>query len=228
MSEWIVTIPVWGEYHNNILERYTLPSLHAAVKYAGCDIAVNIIRDPPQLGTPHETLSACHRQAVNDAKPGQRVMLLNADMVLSREVFEACEWRFRHDWKLIVACATRCLLAYSKPPIGADSQQLLDWTLRNKHPSVHDCFWGTGRTVVPWALYFASEHGVVVRGFHLHPVAFVKTEGLGFRGASIDVDLVDQFAESEIHTVTYPTEMSLAELSPASYVFPSLPQPITT
>lgn len=242
--KWLISIPVWGKYHTDTFIRYALPAL----RLVKCNLDVQLIvhtDDASKLWkemaglpvqfrpllegpTPHDTFGNCHREAIELAETGQFVLLLCADMVASKEVLAASEARFAEGKKLIIAAATRCAMKkVNKPPLGATARELLDWTLTSVHPSVQDCFWGTGGSMLPWALYFKSETSVVVRGFHLHPISMVKSPGLTFTGISIDEFLVDKFTEEEIHVVTSPDELALAELSPPERMFKCLPHPMT-
>jgi hypothetical protein len=149
-------------------------------------------------------------------------------MPQNREVFAASEARFKQGKNLIVCAATRCLLKPpNTPPIGASAKDLLAWTIGIFHPSVAECVWGTGRTLIPWAIYFRSEQGIVIRGFHLHPLAFPKYKGLTFEGTSLDEHLIEMFTEEQTHVVTTPDELALAELSPSERVFRTTPEPFT-
>ncbi len=250
MSRWIISVPCWGDYHVNTFLKYVLPSLRVAIKEAGVhahlivhteDQRVYIaaymmpyneleieLRTPPHTSNQHVTYGNCHRDVIRSARPGDRIMLMNADIVVSRETFSACEQRFAEGKGLIVAAATRCLFKPGVvPEIGAKARDLLAWSLLVKHPSVAQCFWGTGHTMIPWAIYFQSDSGVVIRGFHLHPLAFIKRDDLTFHGTSLDEHLVEEFSEDESHVVTSPDEFGLAELSPPAYLFKLLTRPMT-
>ncbi len=239
---WLISVPCWDEYHVNTFLKYVLPSLRVAIKEAGVRAHLIIhtedqriyiagyllphdeldieMRTPSYGKTHHVTYGNCHRDVIKSAKPGERVMLMNADIVVSRETFSACEQRFAEGKKLIVASATRCLFKPGVvPEIGAKSRELLAWSLEVKHPSVAECFWGVGHTMIPWAIYFKTSTGVVIRGFHLHPLAFIKQAGLTFKGTSLDEHLIEEFSKDEIHVVTSPDEFGLAELSPPAYLF---------
>lgn len=251
MGQWLVSIPCWGEYHANTLIKHALPALQLALVGVNAKVIIHTdfgsnslsaIRDLHKLTlgghqvgvrpvitgeTDHDTYGNCHRDVMNNASPGQLVALLNADIVVSPETFKACEARFAQGKKLIVTAATRCLFKQGvSPPIGEPARALLAWSLRVKHPSVAECFWGTGRSMIPWAIYFESASGVVLRGFHLHPLAFVKEAGLTFKGTSLDEHLIEGFDPADIHVVTSPDELALAELSPPDKLFKLLSHPL--
>lgn len=233
MASWLVSVPAWGQRYINTFVDAAWPSILAAMQLSGADFRflIHTDNDAPiskcmgghrvefvkieDNNTPHHILGECHREAIQRAHIGEKVALLNADIILSRECFSAAERRFQEGKKLIISAATRCAVDRdSDAPVGVTSRELLEWTMKNYHHTIEECFWGTGHTCVPWAIYFHTSNGVVLRGFHLHPFAVVKRNGLSFSGPTIDADLADRFQHSETHVVTNPDEMALAELSP--------------
>ncbi len=248
MKSWCISIPCWGDYHYTTLTTHVYPALCLAFERAKASGKLIIHTDddrlysgafstPPGLEieirpvehghTHHDTYGNCHRDVIRSASPGEWVMLMNADIVVSRETFTACAQQFASGKDLIVAAATRCLFKPGvTPPFDVPARELLAWTLGVKHPSVAQCFWG-GRSMIPWALYFQSSKGTVLRGFHLHPLAFLKRENLTFHGTSLDEHLIEEFSLSQIHVVTSPDEMALAELSPPNHLFKLLDYPMT-
>lgn len=172
---------------------------------------------PPGRGV-HQCAGAANREALQLASPGSYVAFVNADMVPSLEIFEAAERRFDVGKGVIMMAATRTIGGL--PPIGARARDLLEWTMRHRHPAVVECFWGRGRSSIPWAIYFENGRDIVLHGFHLHPFAVVKNHaGLTFQGISIDTDLMDQFKQDEVHVVTDADEAAFAEMSPPERVF---------
>lgn len=231
---WLVSVPVWGDDHLARFVDHALPALRAALRgfplpvrfmvhtdrparigqaMEGLDV---ILRPVPRGNDHYRQFGDCHREAVAHAGSDERVALLCADLVVSRELFLACEARFASGKRAVVAAATRTL-APEGPPIGASSADLLAWTLRHPHPMVQACFWGE-KSCTPWAVYFRDGEDVTLRGFHLHPVAIVKDRALPFEG-TLDIDLLDNFESGEIHVVTSPDELALAEMSPAARPF---------
>src|SRR5258707_15162798 len=171
----LISIPCWGEYHIGTCIKYALPALRAALAYSNTDYRLIIHTNEadllkPHIGdlsvafkpiikkkqkvdcvgptkdvTDHVYYGNCHREVIDLARPGECVMLMNADIVVSREVFVAAEARFRQGKKLVVCTASRCLLKPPEtPPIGAPARKLLEWTIGVLHPSVAACFWGIG------------------------------------------------------------------------------------
>src|SRR5882672_6667653 len=174
---WVISVPCWGRHYINVFLKYCLPSLGIAARAAGIrphlivhsdgftqenapfferrvDGAVEVeIRTIEHGLTQHDTYGDCHRDVIRTALPGQRVALLNADIVISPETFLACENRFAEGKKLVVTAATRCLFKKGVvPPLGVPARELLAWPMAVHHPSVAQCFWGTGRSMIPWAL----------------------------------------------------------------------------
>src|SRR6266404_405646 len=156
---WVITTPCWGDYHVGTFTEHTLPALRVALAYAQIPYRLIIHTDSPEklanLGVPvtfrpllfptktdkqvetglnHEIFGCCHREAIDFTEVGERLMFLNADIILSREVFTASEARFEQGKKLIMCAASRHLLkAPNQPPIGSSARNLLDWGSRCVH-----------------------------------------------------------------------------------------------
>lgn len=165
----------------------------------------------PTTGDKYQRFGDAHREAANAARRGQYIMFLTADVMLSREVFLACERRFIEGKKAIACCSTR---TYSEEPpeAGMPAPELLDWTMENMHETIVGAFWG-GNARPPSTKYFRNGEHITLRCFHMHPLAVVKDRELTFSG-TLDHDLLDRFATSEIHVVTQRDELALAEMSP--------------
>ena len=225
---WIATIPVWGDWYIDRFINHGLPSLKVAVTEFGKSVTFRVYTDqadrlrplfdgfsvefrdlPMHIEKVHPRFAACHQNAAYKAKSGDRLMLLCADMVVSRELFSACDARFEAGKKAVVCCATRTV---GSPPIGAKARELLRWTMKNAHPITKDLFWGTGKSACPWTVYFGSDEGITLRGFHLHPIAIVKDRTYSFEG-TIDQDLLNALSHEEIHVVTSADELGIAEVT---------------
>ena len=241
--DWLIATPAWGARCVSAFTEKVVPAIKAAA--AGIDGRVRFVVHTDQ---PHPIAEALHgyrsrillvpegtnpwdkagkanREAAKIAEPGEAVAFINADMVPSREVFVASERRFAEGKRLIMMAASRTL--GGDVPIGATSADLLDWTMEHRHPAIRECFWGTGRSVIPWAMYFEHGDDIVLRGFHLHPFALLKDRDLVFQG-TIDLDMPDNFQPDEVHLITDRNEASFAELSPPERTFPLLPLPLTS
>ncbi len=173
--------------------------------------------------TDHDTLRACHRDAIASAADGDIVVLLCADILISVETFSAIERRMSAGKRAIVCCGTRTLPA-EWPKRGIASAELLSWAMRNMHPITKSCIYGTGMSSAPWAIYFKRERSTVLRGFHLHPLAIVKSADSKFE-KSVDWNLAACFPPEEIHIVTDKDELAMAEISPADRAWKYLPAP---
>ena len=181
----------------------------------------------PVFESKYYSMSEAHRQVISMAQPGERVALINADMIPSIECFAAAEKRFEQGRLLIMMAATRTKPPLP-PPTGVNSRELLEWVWKNRHPWIEDCIWGSGRSYCPSCVHFVSGNNVITRAFHLHPFAFVKQAEQGrFVGLTIDDGLLDQFTPEQMHIVTDPDEASFAEISPASLSFGSSKQVMT-
>lgn len=226
---WLISSPVWGEAYARRFLDQALPSQLAALAYAGMTARWLVhtdrpevtaamagleaeIRPVPQEGDLYRRFGDAHRETIDVAADGDAVVLLTADIVVSRETFAASAARFDQGFKAIVAAATRTL-SYRPAPIGASAPDLLDWTMEHPHPMVAACFWGE-RSNTPWAVYFRQGGRTILRGLHLHPLAVIKDRDLRFEG-TLDQGLLDRFRHPEIHCVTDRYELAMAELSPA-------------
>lgn len=238
---WLIAIPAWGERCLADLVDSALPSILAAAAHCpGVKLRFFVNTDAPErilaafagldltvLPLPKDTdkyrrYGDCHRAVLPLAKPDERLMLFCPDMVVSREFFAACELRFAQGFRCIMASTPRTL-APERPPIGASAADLIDWLLRYPHPFTVDCFWPEGHTTTPAMLFFSAGDSacppwaapdITVRAFHLSPMAVVADRPLSFKGTS-DVDLPNNYEQSEIHVVTTRDEFSACEMSPA-------------
>lgn len=233
MTPLYIAIPAWGEWYIQLALRFTIPSIRAAAAWDG-PVTLIVHTDEPQrffdVGLPvqvrrkpdgkgHAAQAIAHREVVESTPRGAVMMLLNADVVVSSEVFTAARRILDGGKKLIAALGLRCLVRDSQPPIGVDANSLNAWAWANRHPINEDCVWGRGRTGTPTLLFFERGQSVTARCFHMHPAFVVKDRDLTF-GGTIDDDLIGRYTSSEIHVVR-DCEMAFAELSPASKVFRS-------
>lgn len=240
MTDWLIATPVWGERCVNIFVDTVLSAIKEAVYGIKGKVRFVVHTDQPFVldealqgfgrrilpvpegGNAWAKAGLANHEAIEFAAPGEAVAMINADMVPSREVFAAAERRFAEGRRLIMMAASRTL--GGEAPVGATSAELLDWTMEHRHPAIEECFWGTGRSVIPWAIYFEHGDDIVLRGFHLHPFALLKDRHINFKG-TIDLDLPDNFRPAEIHLITERDEAAFAEISPPDRTFPLTPQP---
>lgn len=250
--DFIVAVPAWGDHHRKLFLGPVLRTHRAALaalddEYRGSihvryvvqtddpvavakalgDLELTLVPAPSEqkAKNPMRAMAGAHAHAIESARANERVVLLNADIMVSREAFVAAEWRFRQGKRAIVTCGTRTLPGFLGAPGPLPARDLLAWSLRRPHPITRSCYWPTGKCHLPWGIYFRNGDSVILRAFHLHPLAVVKDRALKFDG-TIDMDLVDNYRHSEIHLVTDPDEMAIVEMSPKSKVLGDNPWPI--
>lgn len=176
-----------------------------------------------KLKNDHATLKACQFEAIAAARPGEALVLLNADLLVSVECFAAIWHQVAAGKKMVICCATRTR-PQEWPKRQIQSAELLSWGMRNAHTITRECYYGSGTIDTPWAIYFRCGTSTVLRGFHLHPLAVVNDRALKFE-KSVDWDLASCFAREDIHVVTGKDELALAEVSPAAKPWQSLGRP---
>lgn len=228
--KWVISIPAWGQRGVDSLINICLPSVLAAewpaqaegpprfivhtdraneiaAAMRGLEVDYRAIR----AGEKYQMLNWCHADALAVAARGSAVMTLCADMIVSREVFTACQSRFDSGKRAVVVGSSRTLAPDA--PAGLPSGELLDWMMTFAHPYTQESFWG-GSAMPPSTFYFREGTAIVMRGFHLHPLAVVLDRAVPFKG-TLDFDMLQNFGRDEIHVVTDRDEMSAAECSPA-------------
>jgi hypothetical protein len=234
----VITVPVWGSYvktflgpvlrshlaaieemkrelRNTIEVRYVvMTDQTSAVARAleGFDLTLVPMVAPPRSRI-FSTLCEGHARGIDVARTGDRVVMLNADIMVSREAFLAVEKRFRKGKKAVVCGGTRTQLGpltWAPPPLPA--RALARWAFDHPHKITRNFVWGSGTTTHPSIVYFSNGPSVVLRGFHIHPLAVVKDRALPFNG-SVDLNLVEAYKFEEIHVVTDVDELAIAEIS---------------
>lgn len=232
-GRWIIALPAWGERCVDVFLRATLPALLAALPgLRGRPYEFAIWTDQPErveavlpgdvprrlLPVPgpdgaFESLSNCHRAALAEARGTDRVLLLTADMVVSREALETCERHLASNRQLVCCAAMR---AVEQPvvPIGAHGRDLLAWAWENRHPMTRDCTWPDGESYDVWRMYFEREGEVAARVFLPHPLACVPRGRATPFSPTIDVNLTSNFSPGVTHMITQPEEGAVIELSP--------------
>jgi hypothetical protein len=152
---------------------------------------------------------------------GEAIVLLNADLVISRNLFKRCVEHFDSGRRALVMVGIRTNLNDAPPPIGQEPRELLDWAWDHRHQIIKDLEWGLGASLLPTNLFFSNNDNsnIVMHGFHLHPIAVLKEKPIPFR-STIDGDLLDYFHQSEIHVVCDPDDMAMLEMSEAGRRFP--------
>lgn len=238
MQQWVISLPAWGRHYVDVCTRWAIPAIKASLECLPGNHAVTFLvhtnekepfrraiggypitfmRVPPARNT-FEAFGLAHREALAYAPSLSNLILLNADIVVSRETFSMVDRVFDQGARVVATVGTRTLLGPEGAPIGADARTLSEWSWANRHPIARECLFDGGKTHLPTVLFFRNRDNVVEHCFHLCPVA-IRVDGrdLKFSG-TIDDDLLGRFEESEIFVVK-DLECALAELSPANKIF---------
>lgn len=174
--------------------------------------------DVPGPDGSFESMSRCHRDTLDWGK-NDRVLLLTADMVVSREVLHTCEHQLNAGRQLVCCVALRALQDAPGIPVGVTGSDLLSWAWDNRHRMTRECTWPAGRSYDVWRMYFQEGEEVAARVFMPHPLAVApRGRRLAFR-PTIDVNLVSNFSGAVTHMITDPGEGAVIELSPADKEF---------
>jgi len=236
MSEWLISVPVWDPRYVRVFLDSALPALLAAADRLREPVRFVVHTDAPeqirgafgsrQLETreigPHPTyvaLQRAHADAVRSALAGERVVLLNADLVVSGNFLTRCAEHFDRGKRAVVLLGIRTVMGPERPPAGADPRELLSWAWTHRHQIIRDLEWPGGKSLLLTNLFFTDGQSVVARGFHLHPAAIIKHDEIKFQ-STIDGDLLDYFPRESVHVVTDPDDCSMLEVSPAGRRFP--------
>lgn len=234
-GDWVAACPAWGERYVRVFLESTLPALAEALRALArpCEILVWTdradlveprlaalglggvswrVEPPPPPDGAFASMSECHRQAMACALPGDRVLLLTADMVLSREVLATCEHLHLGGKKIVCCVAPRAL--EGPAPVGAAGRALMGWAWANRHPMTRDCTWPDGRSYDLWRMYFERDGEVAARVFLPHPLVVVPDRRAMPFGPTIDVNLAVNFSPSTTAFLTSPDEGAAVELSP--------------
>ena len=230
MGGYLIVVPVWGD-HYSLFRDYGVRSLRAAL---GDREAKFLIRtdNPAGIkrclygyevdartveGPSYDTFCQGHREGVDEAPEGTRVVLLCADHVVSGNFFDGLDWHFAFGAEAVVMSGFRTRLEDVEGiPIGAKPRDLLKWGLEHPHKITQELFWGAGGATTPSTLFFERGDTVIHRGFHLHPVAIEKKRVItgGGHNRTIDDYLLENFAKEDIRVITDADDIALLEVSP--------------
>lgn len=223
-----IVLPAWGEYFVSCAVNYVIPSVDFALAEAGEDAIWFVYTDnagaftealdgykvvfkpPPRAGDTyvagqpqknHVMMSACHSQVLSYCAPDDLAAIINADCVVSKELFAFARKIFRNSSYLVLATGNvRVMLkgAGDLPPIGASGRELWEWAWERRHPIIENCVWGRGKTTFPVTLFFENEGSVIQHCGHLHPIIIRNCPKVSrFRG-TIDDGLWQQYQDNEI------------------------------
>src|SRR5262245_14608934 len=111
-QDWLLAIPVWGDDYFGLFEKVVWPSIKMALAGASGHVRYCFHTDRPDeiraligdkadatflwpsAGDTWMTYSQAHREAAAQARTGEAIAFLNADILLSKECFGAAERRF--------------------------------------------------------------------------------------------------------------------------------------
>lgn len=228
----VITIPAWGEHYVNYATRYVIPSVIAALKERDCKLQPKFlvytdVKDrfarvlsgydveymPVPHGGGHVSLIRAHKDVIMRSPAGSVMVLLNADIMVSREAFVVADLIFAAGYRAVASIGIRSLIKKEPPPVGASASDLLQWCWRNRHPIIEECVWGRGKSSTPTMIFFEQDENVIAHCVHLHPFMVVKDRDLQFIG-TIDDDLLARYTEKEIYVLS-DAEIGFAELSVA-------------
>ena len=213
---WTVSVPVWGDWHvktyiNRVLWRHVLmglddchyiihtdawgqindcPAMKRLRKF--CEVEY---RPAPTGMVGHERMAECHRDAMSGA---EAILFLMPDCVNSVDTFDFVKASKK---KLVVLGSVRTL---SEPTdeIPLYGNYMADWSVTHMHPTWRGLIWGSpaGSAMQPTNIFFKSESGFWLHGFHLHPIAAVL-EGRKSEG-TVDGAFVESFSRDDTFVVT--------------------------
>lgn len=236
-----ICVPAWTKMYVELAANYTIPAAIASLKARKVQGPVKFLLHTDNLA--YRLSEACedydkevfqvrvrpghrdhhwvafkqaHRDAHAYTPEGSICVLLNSDIVSSKETFSVVHDVFSDPRiNVMVSVGIRALVdpKFPKniPPIGVSAAELNRWIWDHKHPLTEHCVWGTGTSQHPTVLYFQDGENVSLHGWHLTPMFIRKTRPISFKG-TIDDDLLQSYRNEEIFYVKN-MECSFAELS---------------
>lgn len=216
--KWFVSIPVWGEWHQEILKS-NLPRLKK-MGLEECTFIVHtdqphrveylkelgevLVKDKPQHSG-YAGMNQCHSEAIQMAQ-GNGILFLPPDCVLSVDAFRKIK---DSGYPLVMVCCLRTL--GGTPPEEAEA--LNTWAVENLHPNVKGWIWGNkvGLDVIPSNIYFQEGYNFWCHAAHLHPLAAILNRKVG-GGKSIDSYLAGAYMPKETWVVK-DCEIAMAEIT---------------
>lgn len=237
MSRWLISVPIWGDAY---VAKFAaaLPALRlAAARVGGKKLIIAHTDKPGEVEQMSDTLpiearpisvsgdgyyvtmSGAFREVMAMARPGDIVVHMVADAVISANALAACDRAFRRGKKIVAACPVR-VFDDSGPFPFEDSRELLKHAWHNRHFITRDSTWpggdidGGGHELC--RIYFDDGENVVARTWLPHPLAFLADGRPVTFGNSPDMDLVANFNTDEIHLVTDPDELAYVALESRS------------
>jgi hypothetical protein len=246
MREVFISIPAWGRHYVEMATRYTLPAIWASLLAWDRDVRATFIVHtdertlfrrsvpglridfrPVQRGVGAGNLGdwvafeRAHREAIDRTTPGNLLVLLNSDTVVSIETMRVVDAALRGKIKVGVSVGIRTLIDGNVCPIGVTADVLARWCWSHRHHLTDDMLWGTGAAQQPTQMFFQhddQDRDVSMHCFHLTPMFIVKDRELKF-GGTIDDGMLANYDDHEI-AYFRDRPFVVAELSPFNKFHP--------
>lgn len=166
----------------------------------------------------HKLVSDCHRQSLGSREP---VVIACPDMVFATGALKALENRMSKGKRLVMVPSPRLhrpkVLPLLRPHMSP--RELSALAIENLHPGFDLMFWGNHPfTDTPYQIYWKTDHGLVVRCFHMHPLLIWPERRAHFNG-TVDDDCVDLFGTTETCVITDSDEIACFEMSPTMHTW---------
>lgn len=170
----------------------------------------------------YKVMNACHAHAIESLAPDQAVSFLAPDMVWADGSLAHVSKLLDEGKRLVVAPgvrlnreAFRASRAMERGPLG--SRDLVAAALPHLHRSSRALVWG-GReqNVRPSNVLWKAPRGLLVYGFHLHPVLVWPTNANALPAQSVDGDYVLTAVDDDaaVHVITDSDAHVAFELTP--------------
>lgn len=250
-ARWVIGVPAWTRPYVSLAVKHTIPATIAAIEYwkPECPPAFVIhtddegsfkavLKDYPTTFMPLRfdnskdsnwvAFKNAHRDILNMTQQGAIAVMLNSDIVVSREAFAVADRALSPlNKKVVVSVGIRSLVTDSTyVPIGASAEALAGWAWEHRHSITRGLTWGEGNSRHPTIVYFTHSDGdVSMHCFHLTPMWIKKDRHLKFLG-TIDDDVLSWYSEDELFFANN-GEFFVAELSRAYKVQSCGPTPMT-
>jgi hypothetical protein len=237
VSDLYISVPAWTPPYIELAVKYTIPSVIASLKLRekqsnvtwlihtdnkkayeevlrGYAVKYGTVFNTPTRDSHWVAFKQAHREAMAFTPHGSICVLLNSDIVVSKETISVVDKVFEDQSKKVIASVgIRTLIDGNVPPIGVSAKELNKYIWEHQHPITQECVWQTGRSHHPTILFFENGKDVSMHCFHMTPMFMRKDRNITFRG-TIDDDVMQNYKDDEIYYIK-DMECSFAELSPA-------------
>jgi hypothetical protein len=200
--------------------------VHPAMQALRSAIPVDLVAvdaNAVDSGQGYEMMTACHRQAIRDARSaGAALLFLSPDIVISEHALAAVVARHGEGYRAVVTTGLRLtkesfLEELHNVRLDAISSRAL---VRLGLPHLHQherAMYSDARLACskPVAAYWRVGEGLLARCFHLHPLMVDPVESVELTG-TVDGAYLSRACPdfSRIHMVTDSDELQVFELSP--------------